>query len=328
MSRRLILPVVLVVLAACSAGPKKGSFARFAPGGGSDPLARIDPGIVTGIGDAPDSGPAAMRTEIVHITITDQGIESPDSLPTGTVELHVTNKGKHVHEARLLQLPRGMTAGDAIATIDHDHRLPHAAGFGGAGPVAPGQTVTVTQLLTQPGTYLLVCALPSDDGQPWFTRGLLRIVVLHGSKAFWRQPQILPASAVIITTGTMVRFGAALTRGGKRSLLIEGRWRRTQIPPGDNQFKIEQRSGQGHDLVIMKTIDPLQMHAYVDWLNGDRSDPPPGIIGGIPGLYGPIMTFYIKLLGLAPGTYTIFCPKVHGGVPDFELGEVDQFYVY
>ncbi len=317
-------------MAACQAPPKRGTGARFVQDN-ADPLARGAGGgdVVDAGGAIPDSGPAATHTTIVNITVTDEGFQAPDSLVTGSVEFRVTNKGKFVHEARLVELPPSRTPGDAIGIINSTKHLPVSQGAGGAGPIEPGHTVSVTQLITRPGNYLIVCKMRQSDGSMWFTHGLVRVLVLWGSRAAWRQPPLLVSSGMIITTGTIMRFGAALTRAGQtRSLQLEGRWRIMQIPRGDNLLKLEHRGGLGHSLVIMKTGDPLQMHAFVDWYNGDRGDPPPGIVGGIPGLYGPIMTFYVKLTGLTPGTYTIFCPETHGGTPDFELGEVDQFYVF
>lgn len=333
-SRRVLGALVLaMVLAACTKSHRGPKFVAGGTNtsGGVNTDAFQDAGADGAANEAPanDSQAAAGHATLLNVSVSDEQITGLDSMKTGAIEIRLTNRGKYVHQVRLRRLPSRLTAGDAIASINrlHDVTGLGLADHGGAGPIEPGVTISVVEVVQDTGTYFLLDELNSPDGTKWVSRGLLKVIVFTGSNSAYRQPPLMAAASSILDNGVALRFGTALMRG-ERSVQIEGRFRSTRLQHGDNVIKIDYLGGPGHDLVIMKTGDPMALHDYFDWVDGARRDPPPGINGGIPGLYPARMTFYLKVK-LEPGTYTIFCArKLADGTPHFELGELEQVWVY
>jgi hypothetical protein len=264
--------------------------------------------------------------KVIAFTATDTGITGPDSVPNGAVEIRLTNRGQAPHELRLLRLAPQMTAEQAMAALSQGPDLPRSLSpRGGAGPVMPGKSTTVVELLG-PGTYLALCHLNAGDGKAWYTKGVVRTLTVTGVAPARPQPPVIPAGSAIVTSDKTWKFGVSLRTSSQRTLLIEGRNRRTDIPGGDNIIMLEHYGREGHDAVIMRATEPRQMREYVAWLEGRRPDPP-DIVGGIPGLVPQMRAWFH--LQLEPGAYIIFCPNFHQrtGARGFELGEYDQFVV-
>jgi uncharacterized cupredoxin-like copper-binding protein len=107
-------------------------------------------------GDDDGGGEAADATQL-SIDATDQGIEAPQSIEAGLVEITFTNSGKRPHEAQLIRLEGGHTPEQALKVVTGDsQRIPDwIVGGGGVGTTKPGATGTATQIL-DPGSYAIV----------------------------------------------------------------------------------------------------------------------------------------------------------------------------
>lgn len=267
--------------------------------------------------------------QVLDFVANDDSITGPDTVLNGPVEIRFTNRGRFPHELRFVLLPVGRAITASISDLRNNPGYAVNFARGGAGPLAPGGSMTVVMPI-QDGIYVLLCALPDSAGNPWFKSGLLHILRVTGTSPAVLQPATLPANAAITTSEFSWRFSTALVRGTNRTLPVEGRARTTALARGPAVIMIDHLGGGGHDLIVMRADGPLAMDDYVSWryLGGRQA---PDIIGGFTGLFATKggLRAYIKL-DLTPGSYLIFCPTLKRGTLDgrgFQLGEFDQFIV-
>ena len=271
---------------------------------------------------------ATTKPVIATFTITDSGYLGPDTLVGGVIDLRVTNRGKKAHEFRLVEMRLPGTTQPYMDWVrDPLHtRVPPTFPRAGIGPLLPGASSNF--ILTEgPGEYVIQDMMPVGDGKLGRQVGLLRPLRLVGNAPAQLQPPIMPVQNALLASDLAWRFGFAVTTSGRRSLLVEGRNRRTDLDAGRQLTMMEFLGNANHNAVIIKSDDPFVMREYVAWIQGRRPEPPAGLVTGIPGLY-PRMRLYMWL-NLTHGGYIVFCPVYHDGKRGYgyELGEYSQFIV-
>lgn len=126
---------------------------------------------------APEAASDAVPPEAdVTIDMADfsySGLEEP--LAAGTHIMEIVNTGVEPHEMLLFQLAPGATVEEALMSLEAPQDgLPPAIPAGGMQVLPPGDTGwLVTDL--QPGTYLVICFVPSfaNEGQPHIALGMM-----------------------------------------------------------------------------------------------------------------------------------------------------------
>jgi uncharacterized cupredoxin-like copper-binding protein len=95
---------------------------------------------------------------------------SQTSFPAGqSIAFELTNAGTEPHEMVIAQLPEGATLEQAF-----NGEIPfEEINFVGVGFADPGQTGYMAVTGLEPGTYTLVCFIPSADGTPHFVKGMV-----------------------------------------------------------------------------------------------------------------------------------------------------------
>src|SRR5881392_3749457 len=131
--------------------------------------------------------PRAAAPNVVTLTATDYAFAVPDTIPAGLTTLRLVNQGKELHHASLVRLGDGKTIADFRAGLDaamknHTPPPPWIAFAGGPNAVTVGDTAWATQAL-EPGSYVLVCWIPSADGAPHIMKGMLRPIAVVGPAA-------------------------------------------------------------------------------------------------------------------------------------------------
>src|SRR2546426_6097743 len=132
--------------------------------------------------------PHAAGSSVVTITATDYAFGMPDTIPAGLTTFRLVNQGKELHHASLVRLRDGKTVADfqtALAAAMKSHAPPPSwmTFAGGPNAVTLGDTGVATQLL-EPGSYVLVCWIPSLDGVPHVMKGMLHpLLVTPGAAA-------------------------------------------------------------------------------------------------------------------------------------------------
>lgn len=108
---------------------------------------------------------------LLKLEISDSGFKlSPATVASGDVVLEISNTGKTPHEALILRVPDGMTAGDIAAAPTG---IPEGATFIGQVTIQPGENGTIVLNGLRPGVYTVVDLLPDETGLPNISKGMI-----------------------------------------------------------------------------------------------------------------------------------------------------------
>jgi uncharacterized cupredoxin-like copper-binding protein len=157
---------------------------------------------------APSGGPIGVPPTGTAIYLSEWSVGLPTSLPAGQVNFAITNIGTIQHELLVFKtdLPPASIPVDSKGDVIPDG--PGLTLVSSVPPLDPGQTVTQTVDLTQPGTYVFVCNMPGH-----FKAGMYRVITVTSSsqeQAFvpaalseWRVavPGTIKAGSVVMETG-------------------------------------------------------------------------------------------------------------------------------
>ena len=137
-----------------------------------------------GDGDGGDSAePAGDGENKLTVTERDYEFEVAGEVQAGTLSIAVSNEGAELHEIAMAKLVEGKTLDDVRATLEaaseeEENVLEGVAeddavidDLGGA--QLPGTSYTITGSGIEPGDYALICFIPTAEGQPHFSLGML-----------------------------------------------------------------------------------------------------------------------------------------------------------
>ncbi|MDQ4100188.1 MAG: hypothetical protein M3121_06790, partial [Chloroflexota bacterium] len=151
---------------------------------------------------AQEATPAAAAYPEVVITATEYEFDVQPTIDGGWTTLTLDNQGMEEHQAFLLQPTGDATIDDVMAALETPEFsafLEVANARGGLPNVDPGQRASVVMNLA-PGEYVLVCAVPDENGTPHYMLGMhaqIEVTELAGNA--------LPPFAD--TKITMIEFG-------------------------------------------------------------------------------------------------------------------------
>jgi hypothetical protein len=163
---------------------------------------------------------------------------------------------------------------------------------GGPDAVNPGDTASATQLLP-PGSYVLVCFLPSPDGTMHLEKGVIRTLVVRG-------PEPAPAS----------------TLGGDDTLTLEDYAFTLPHPlrAGTRTIYVENKGLQLHEVMVLSLASGKSVQDLLQWASHGMPGPLPARpLGGLVALDpGRNAAFAVTL---TPGSYVLACfiPDKHDG---------------
>jgi len=252
--------------------------------------------------------PASRRT--VTVQAYDFRFDAPSSIPAGTVTFQFQNKGKEVHHLWIVELTGGKTPADftkAMNTWGSQLRMPPwAVEVGGPNSADPGQTADGT-LTLKPGTYMLVCWVPSADG------------MLHAMKG-------------MIKPLTVVAKGATAPDEPKAdvNLTLDDYAFTTDVPitPGRHVVRIENRAEQSHEVVFGRLHPDRTLQEATIWMNsGQVGQAPVTALGGASGLAKGRHMFVT--VDFQPGRYVMLCyiPDAKDGKPHSDHGMIKEIVV-
>jgi uncharacterized cupredoxin-like copper-binding protein len=122
---------------------------------------------VTGSKSNESSPPAAD----VNVELLDYAFDLRDEID-GESTLDVTNDGTELHELVIAQFSDGASIDDVVAAV-HDGTPPPITPVGGLQAIVPGASVRL-QLHLPPGRYVAICFVPSSDGTPHLSNGMIK----------------------------------------------------------------------------------------------------------------------------------------------------------
>jgi len=274
----------------------------------------------------PTQAPRLPRPVTAAFTLHDSTLSGPATVTAGHVILKLNNRTTQPHQVALLRLPQGADPLTVLRGMRNTRRVTSEPGFtnaGGIGPLLPGDSGSLLLRLL-PGRYLVYCHLNARDGDPYFRHGVATFFEATGP-GVTQQPSETALSALLVTDAVMT-FAQTMQRGDRR-VPRGGTNRGTRLVRGRHSIQIDNFGGQGHAVVILRTVDLKAMSGYVAWLDGRSATVPP-MVSGVPALPSGGQTVFLRL-NLEPGAYTVFCPNHHirTGMRGFQTGEFTQFVV-
>lgn len=233
-------------------------------------------------------------------------------LTAGPVTVNLTNEGTLEHQAMLLRLNDGETVdtflGAAAADPSGVDALTRVAGFGGPNGVAPGRTVSSTQVL-EAGEYVLICVIPDETGVPHAAHGMVMPVTVAEAEDADAPAEPLvedPQDADIV----LVDFGFSADE---------------EMPAGE-PVVVANDGGQGHEVAVYRLEDGATLDDVQAALADPAAGPPPMTPTTGLGVIAPGGSAAMTMPD-EPGEYVMICflPDVAGdAAPHFTHGMIAE----
>ena len=257
--------------------------------------------------------PRASAPSVVTITATDYAFGMADTIAAGLTTFRLVNQGKELHHASLVRLGDGKSAADfqagLVAAMKSHAPPPSWMTFpGGPNAVTLGDTAIATQML-EPGSYVVVCWIPSLDGVPHVMKGMMHpLLVTAGAQPVPAAAE--PADVTVRLTDYDFQLSQPLTAG-------------------KHVVRVENTGAQAHEIVIAALSPGKTLRDFIAWEAGGETGPLPTgqWLGGVTTLdVGGHSQFTTTF---APGSYLLLCfwPDAKDGKPHLMHGMAKQISV-
>lgn len=260
----------------------------------------------TGLTPSRDAGATARRTpHEFTIYARDFAFDAPDSVPAGITTIHLINKGTELHHVDLIRLSGGHTMADLGKAMASNGPPPTwATSVGGPNSPVPGGTASATLDLA-PGSYAMVCFIPSADGVAHVMKGMSRPLTVTGPDV----ASPLPKSNVTVT---LRDYSFDISR---------------PLAAGHQVIRIHNAAMQDHELFLVRLAPGKTVQDLTAWTEKMTGPPPAMPLGGVTAL-APGRENEISV-DLTPGQYGLVCflPDLHDGKPHYAHGMTKAFTV-
>jgi hypothetical protein len=242
----------------------------------------------------------------ITIAATEYAFSAPDTIPSGLVTLRLVNTGKEPHQAGVVRIEGRRTRAEIVAGLESNTPPPWMTFAGGPDAVNPGDTAIATQLLA-PGSYILVCFLPSPDGTMHLEKGMIRPFVVQGPAPATR--------ADLAGDDTIALADDAFTLSHP-------------LRAGIHTIYVENNGPQLHEVIVLALAPGKAIHDLLAWASHLMPGPLPArSLGGIVALdAGKSAAFRVTL---ARGSYVLTCfiPDAKDGKAHVLHGMVQEITV-
>jgi uncharacterized cupredoxin-like copper-binding protein len=256
---------------------------------------------------APAAGTQSSR--VVTVKALDFRFDAPATISAGTTTFKLQNVGKEPHHLWIVRLSEGKTPADftkAMKSWGSALKMPSwAIDVGGPNTAGSHETAEGTMTL-EPGTYMLVCWVPSPDGMLHVMKGMVKSLNVTG-------PATAAGEPVPDITLTMDDYSFDLSK---------------PITSGRHTIRFENRAAQSHEAVIARLLPDKTLSQAVTWLNAGQAGPAPVVLlGGASGLAKGRHMFITA--DFQPGHYALLCfiPDAKDGKPHFDHGMTKEIVV-
>jgi len=245
---------------------------------------------------------AAGGPNVVTVIATDFGFDAPAEIPAGLTAIRLVNQGPSLHHIQLMKLEDGKTLEDFLVALKGEHPPAWATPAGGPAPPEVGGTSTSIEAL-EPGTYALICFIPSPDGMPHVAKGMSRTLkVVESDRAAVPEPE---ADIVV----KLVDYDFELSK---------------PLTAGKHTIRVDNAGPQPHEIAIVRLNPGKKPADFTAWGMKPVGPPPGTIHGGLSGIM-PGAHSFIEV-DLPPGEYGLLCflPDAKDGKPHFVHGMTKQ----
>jgi hypothetical protein len=274
--------------------------------------------------ETPSQKPAA-GPNVVSLTATEYAIQAPDTIPAGWTNLRLANRGKEIHYGHIVQLEPGRTVQELVAAYAEAIRTSGprpkwVKRFGGPGGAVPGDSSSVTQYI-EPGSYVWICPIEDNGGNPHFGKGEVKPFVVRASDGAMADRAARPEASLVVR---LMDFSFALD---------------SSVPAGRHTIRVENAGVEPHDLVMMKLNPGKTVAELIAAMNPERArrpgqaaEPPPPLESLVTGTGGiaviaPGMESFFEA-NLSPGEYVLLCmTTAPDGRSHIEHGMVKQIRI-
>jgi uncharacterized cupredoxin-like copper-binding protein len=235
----------------------------------------------------------------------DFAFDAPDTVPAGITTIHLINKGAELHHVVLIRLSGGHTMADLGKAMASNGPPPKwATSVGGPNAPVPGGNASATLHLA-PGSYAIVCFIPSADGVAHVMKGMSRPLTVTGPDVVGP----LPKSDVTVA---LVDYGFNVSR---------------PFVAGHQVVRIHNAAMQDHEMFIVRLAPGKTVQDLTAWSEKMVGPPPAMPLGGVTAL-APGQENEISV-DFTPGQYGLVCfmPDMHDGKPHFAHGMTKAFTV-
>jgi hypothetical protein len=244
-----------------------------------------------------DAGPSAPN--VVTVTASDFSFDAPAEISAGLTTIRLVNRGPSLHHIQLIKLEEGKTVEDLLGAFKSPGPPPKwMSSAGGPNPPEVGDT-TNTTLSLKPGSYAMLCFVPTPDGMPHMMKGLARPLKVTGTApANVAEPM---ADVVITLHDYDFKFSKPLTAGR-------------------HTIRIDNAGPQEHEIAIVRLNPGKTPVEFAEWGEKQVGPAPGKMLGGVsgivPGMHASIDVTFI------PGQYALLCfvPDMKDGKPHFAHG--------
>lgn len=247
---------------------------------------------------------------VVTVKAFDYRFEAPATVPAGTITFRLQNEGKEIHHLWIVKLSAGKTPADftnALKKWGSALQMPSwATDVGGPNSAGAGDTAEGTMTL-DPGTYMLVCWIPSPDGMLHVMKGMIKTLAVTARGA------TPPAEPTADITVMLDDYSFDLS---------------SPITAGRHTIRFENRAAQSHEAVIARLHPDATVAQALAWLNGGQLGPSPvTLLGGASGLAKGRHMFITA--DFTPGRYGFLCfiPDAKDGKPHTSHGMMKEIVV-
>jgi uncharacterized cupredoxin-like copper-binding protein len=273
-------------------------------------------------------GTATDPFEFPDLTITavEYAFEMPTTAEAGWTHVIMDNQGMMDHHAMFLRPNDGATIEDVqVALESGDLGALFAVAASAGGPnVGPGNQASVAMNL-EAGQYLVICAIPNEEGIPHFALGMQAVLDVTEGAAV----ATAPAADATVNLVEMTFDGLP-----------------ANTTAGTHVWEVANTGTQLHEMVILQLAAGLTIDQALQLFNEpppsaspvatpvvDQAmatpvmEPPFEAIGGVAPMT-PGETNY-AVLDLAAGDYIAICfvPDAETGMPHFAMGMIAGFTV-
>jgi hypothetical protein len=251
---------------------------------------------------------APAGPNVITISATDYAFRAPDTVPAGLTTFRMVNQGRELHQA-IIAGASGRSWDELETAMKMTGPIPAWLTFpAGPGVVVGGDSSNATANL-EPGNYLIMCFIPSPDGQLHVMKGMFRrLVVTPASRTVAPAPE--PKADVTVTLSDYdFTLSAPLTQG-------------------THTIRVENRGPQLHEVTIEQLAPGKTLADVQRWTAGGmKGESPTKPVGGFTGPdVGKTGWFTVTL---APGKYVLTCfvPDAKDGKPHVAYGMVKEVTV-
>ena len=258
---------------------------------------------------ADTSAVTSAVAQSIDLTAADFSFQAPDSVPSGPTWIRMTNAGKEFHHVIVVQLDSGRTVDEFLKAFAANPKAPPAWSHPIGGPIAPspGGAATATAVNLNPGTYALICVVPSVDGVPHIAKGMSRQLTVVPATSAAAAPVITPT-----TTVTLADYSFTAS---------------TPLTAGKNVIRVVNSATQPHEVVLVRIFPGKTVGDVAAFGEKPEGAPPGEVVGGASFIAGPVENFIE--VDLTPGDYGFICfvPDVKDGKPHLAHGMIQQFKI-